>query len=144
MLLNVNRKGRVGRPSLSTAKVRSALQNLVDGQLENIDSWLKQVAAGTPKVNQDGEPLRDADGSLIFVVRPDPASAVKLINDLAEYVIPKLSRSEATVVAHVESVSPADMSTPELERRLMVALGLGADVLEAEYVEMPEKAPQTR
>jgi hypothetical protein len=135
MLLNVNRKGRVGRPTVSTAKIRNALQNLVDGQLGNIDSWLNQVANGTPKVNQDGEPIRDNQGSLVFVVRPDPASAVKIISDLAEYVVPKLSRSDVAVVAKVETVNDLNsMSTLELQHRLLVALGIGAEVVEVEKV----------
>lgn len=134
MLINLNRKGRAGRPTVSTAKVRNALQNLVDGQLENIDAWLHQVADGTPKVDQDGKPIRDKQGSLIFVVRPDPASAVKIISDLAEYVVPKLSRSDVALVAQVENVSLDHMSTEQLQHRLLIALGIGAETVEVEQV----------
>ena len=139
MLIDVPRR-RNGRPTLTTAKVRGALQSLVEGQLENIDTWLRQTANGTPKVDRDGKIVRDKEGSVVYTVKPDPAQAVKLVADLAEFVIPRLSRSEATVVAQVEQVQRIeDVPTDVLKQRLMSSLGLTAE--DAEVV-MPVLKPE--
>ena len=138
----------VGRPkgtrNRNVVNARRAIADFVETNIPRFNGWLENVADGIPKRDQNGRPLIDSQGSVVYVVKPDPAQALKLVADICEFHLPKLSRSEATVVAKVEATDPSQMSTPELQRQLMIKLGLGADVIEVEPVEVPEKASQSR
>ena len=59
-----------GMPNKQTRDIRQAYQNLVEMNLENMTSWLAQVAA------------------------EDPEKAMDLMLKLSEYIIPKLARQE--------------------------------------------------
>jgi hypothetical protein len=61
-----------GAPNRVTMEIREAYQRLVEGNLENMTTWLTQVAAD------------------------DPEKAFDLMIKLSEYVIPKLARQEVT------------------------------------------------
>jgi hypothetical protein len=61
-----------GSPNKVTMEIREAYQRLVEGNLENMTTWLTQVAAD------------------------DPEKAFDLMIKLSEYVIPKLARQEVT------------------------------------------------
>ena len=67
---------RNGRPkdakNKNTAAIRTAYQNLVEMNLENMSMWIAEVAS------------------------EDPKAAVDLMIKLSEYVIPKLARTEVT------------------------------------------------
>ena len=145
MLINVKPKNRQKRATVTTARVRSSLQNLVDGQLENIGKWMKQTAEGVPKVDANGNVIRDNQGSVVFVNRPDPAAAVKLVSELAEYVVPKLSRADVAVAARVEhDFDPKTASTEQLQQRLLESLGLIQPADEGAIIDVtPEPVPVT-
>ena len=138
MLINVKRKNPITRPTLSTAKIRNALQSLVDGQVSNVDGWLREVAGGIPKVDAEGQPLRDAAGSIVWVNKPDPATAVKLIGDLAEFIIPKLSRSDVSMVGKVEHqhLEPGQMNAEQLQAELLRSLGIVQQPIEGEIIDV--------
>ena len=68
-----NRKGRPpGTKNKATQAIRVAYQNLVELNLENMSTWIQQVAADNPK------------------------EAFDLMIKLSEYVLPKLARTEVT------------------------------------------------
>ena len=68
-----NRKGRpAGTKNKTTVAIREAYQNLVELNLENMSTWIGQVAADNPE------------------------KAMDLMIKLSEYVIPKLARTEVT------------------------------------------------
>lgn len=61
-----------GSQNKATKDIKEAYQQLIENNLDNLTAWLEKVAA------------------------KDPEKAIKIINDLSEYVIPKLARSEHT------------------------------------------------
>ena len=68
-----NRNGRPpGAKNKNTVAIREAYQQLVEFNLENMSTWIAQVAADNPE------------------------KAVDLMIKLSEYVIPKLARTEVT------------------------------------------------
>jgi hypothetical protein len=136
MLIDVKPKRRMSRATVNSARIRGHLQALVDGQTANIGQWLKQTAEGIVKVDVDGNPVRDSQGSVVYVNKPDPGGAVKLVSELAEYVIPKLSRSE--VSATVEHLPIDQQSSLALQQRVLESLGL--TTYEPEDVEPIERS----
>lgn len=77
---NLTNRGR-GRPKGSVNKAtktfRETVTNLLEGNADNIQTWLTTVAYG------DGDQ-----------VKPDPKGALELLAKLAEYATPKLARTE--------------------------------------------------
>lgn len=88
----------VGAYSRTTKEARAAISTFVEGNLPKLQGWLSQVAAGLVKVDSNGEPVLDAQDSVVFVIKPDPAQAIKLVADICEYHLPKLSRAEVSSV----------------------------------------------
>lgn len=85
-----------GTPNKSTAAVRDAIARVLQGNAENFGFWLTKVAEGEkqPRI-KDGKPVLDASGAPLmkWLRRPDPGFALRLAMDMAEYHIPRLSRS---------------------------------------------------
>lgn len=108
----------------STRSTRDALAKFVGKNIPRFGKWIEQVADGVPKTDSDGEPIRDDKGSVVYLVRPDPATAIKLVADICEYHLPKLSRAEVSSV----NVS-ASLGTLTIEQ-LMV---MRADLLERSH-----------
>lgn len=70
---NINRNGRkAGVPNKTTTEIREAYQHLVEMNLENMTTWLGQIAD------------------------TDPVKAMDTMIKLSEYVIPRLARQEIT------------------------------------------------
>ncbi len=74
-----------GVPNKNTAELRENLRKLVEFNQKKMQKWLDKV----------GE--------------KDPAKAISLINDMSEYVLPKLSRAE--VVAEVINEYEIDLTS---------------------------------
>lgn len=111
--------------SRTIANARRAIAEFVESNVPRFNNWLDQVAEGIPKRDADGRKILDSQGSVVYLVKPDPATAVKLVGDLTEYHLPRLSRSEASVVAKVEQTSgfdPAQMSSLELQQFIVTKL----------------------
>ena len=100
----VMRGGRIagaGRPkgalNKATTTAREAIAAFVDDNSRRMDELLDQIATGTPKINQDtGEIIKNADGSIAWVVEPNPKGAFDAMQSVIEYHIPKLARVEQT------------------------------------------------
>ena len=69
---------RPGSPNKVTREFRETVQKLLDDNRENIAKWLTLVAEGDQTLD----------------VKPDPAKALTLLSQLAEYAAPKLARTE--------------------------------------------------
>lgn len=63
---------RKGKPNKATADVREALRRLIESNASNLESWLKRVA------------------------RKNPGKALEVVGKLAEFVVPKLARTEVS------------------------------------------------
>jgi len=61
-----------GTENKTTEGIKQAYQMLIENNLDNLTEWLERVAM------------------------TNPAQAISIINDLSEYVIPKLARKELT------------------------------------------------
>ena len=61
---------RKGIPNKTTAEIRNAFQMLVEDNLDNMKVWLSDVA------------------------QEDPERALEIMLKMAEYIVPKLSRTE--------------------------------------------------
>lgn len=63
---------RKGSPNKVTREVREAFRLLLEGNVHHMNGWLQKVA------------------------KDDPAKALELMGKLADYVIPRLARTELT------------------------------------------------
>lgn len=120
----VKRGGRPkGSVNHSTAKARAAIATFVNETAPHMREWLAQAAYGIPKVDANGEVIRDTQGSVVWVNRPDPLGAIKAVANVLEFHLPRINRSELDIVDR--SVLPLEqMSTDELRHRLMVQMGI--------------------
>jgi hypothetical protein len=85
--------GRVkGIPNKATRDVREAITKVLSDNSENFGKWLTTVAEGKKGKVKNGFG-KVVDG---WLVRPDPARAVEIAMNMAEYHIPKLARTEIT------------------------------------------------
>lgn len=135
-------KKPVGTRNRNVVNARRAIADFVESNAPRLNGWLERVADGIPKRDADGKKIVDNQGSVVYVVKPDPATALKLVGDLCEYHLPKLSRSDVAMVAKIEhSTDVSQMNARELEARLLVALGLNeGNIVDVEHV-MVEAVP---
>jgi hypothetical protein len=61
-----------GTPNKVTTDIKEAYKKLIEDNLDNLTGWLEKIA------------------------EKDPEKAIRILNDLSEYVIPKLARQEHT------------------------------------------------
>jgi hypothetical protein len=122
---------KAGRPKGATARTtresRAAIAKFVDSSIPHFVDWLEQVARGIPKTNRAGEFVRDSDGAVVWVNKPDPATAMKLVSEVCEYHLPKLSRQDVQmtgVVANldVDSLTAHDLAQMSLSDLKRLAL----------------------
>ncbi len=88
-----------GRPNNATLGIREALTRVLEGNAENLLTWIASIAEGVkePRI-EDGKPVLDQNGEPVmkWLRQPDPGYATRLILDMAEYQLPKLARTELT------------------------------------------------
>lgn len=81
---NLNRAGRkAGVPNKATTEAREAIKALLDSNLPYIQSWIQSTAEGI---------FDDQAGK--WIVQPNPAKACEIVQNLVEYSVPKLARTE--------------------------------------------------
>ena len=81
---NLNRAGRKpGVPNKATQEAREAVKAILDSNLPFIQSWIQATADGI---------LDDKTGK--YIVQPNPAKACEIVQNLVEYSVPKLARTE--------------------------------------------------
>jgi hypothetical protein len=81
---NLNRAGRkAGVPNKATTEAREAIKALLDANIPFIQSWIQSTAEGI---------FDDVTGK--YIVQPNPAKACEIVQNLVEYSVPKLARTE--------------------------------------------------
>jgi hypothetical protein len=81
---NLNRAGRKpGVPNKATQEAREAVKAILDSNLPFIQSWIQSTAEGI---------FDDQSGK--WIVQPNPAKACEIVQNLVEYSVPKLARTE--------------------------------------------------
>lgn len=74
---------KAGVPNKATTEAREAIKALLDNNLPFIQSWLISTAEGI---------FDDKAGK--FIVQPNPAKACEIVQNLMEFSVPKLARTE--------------------------------------------------
>jgi hypothetical protein len=72
-----------GVPNKATQEAREAIKQLLDANLPYLQSWLTSTAEGI---------FDDQAGK--WIVQPNPAKACEIVNNMVEYAVPKLARTE--------------------------------------------------
>jgi len=72
-----------GVPNKATQEAREAVKAILDSNLPFIQSWIQQTAEGI---------MDDQTGK--YIVQPNPAKACEIVQNLVEYSVPKLARTE--------------------------------------------------
>ena len=138
-------KRTVGRPIRSSDRpminARRAISQFVESNIPRLNGWLDQVANGVPAKTRDGKPIYDSYGAPVWLIKPDPLAALKVVGDLTEYHLPKLSRQEVTAAISLEGPKDVgEMSTDDLKR--LVLRHLGVDALPGEFKEVAQQVPE--
>jgi hypothetical protein len=119
----------------------------VEKNVPRFTGWLDKVANGIPKVDTAGNVLRDNAGSVIYLIKPDPLGALKIVGDLTEYHLPKLVRQDVSVTGAIATLDMGNVTQDEITqmsladlKRLALELMVkqGGDVIDvqAEVVEV--------
>jgi hypothetical protein len=83
-LKNIKGAGRpAGSPNKATQEAREAVKAILDSNLPYIQSWIQSTAEGI---------FDDQTGK--WIVQPNPAKACEIVQNLVEYSVPKLARTE--------------------------------------------------
>jgi hypothetical protein len=83
---------KVGSVNKTTRDVREAIAKVLGDNADNFGKWLTEVAEG-----RRGK-IKNGYGKVVdsWLIKPDPARAVEIAMNMAEYHIPKLARTELT------------------------------------------------
>ena len=74
---------QAGVPNKATAEAREAVKAILDSNLPYLQAWIQSTAEGI---------MDDATGK--WIVQPNPAKACDIVQNLVEYSVPKLARTE--------------------------------------------------
>jgi hypothetical protein len=74
---------KAGVPNKATQEAREAVKAILDSNLPFIQSWIQSTADGI---------YDDLAGK--WIVQPNPAKACEIVQNLVEYSVPKLARTE--------------------------------------------------
>jgi len=74
---------KAGVPNKVTQEARELIKQLLDANLPHLQSWIVATANGI---------IDDATGK--YIVQPNPAKSCEIVQNLLEYSVPKLARTE--------------------------------------------------
>ena len=74
---------KAGVPNKATAEAREAVKALLDANLPYLQTWLYNTAEGL---------FDDETGK--WIVPPNPGKACDIVQNMVEYAVPKLARTE--------------------------------------------------
>ena len=103
---------------------RAAIASFVETNAPRFGQWLEQIADGIPKVDELGKVIRDDTGAVVWVVRPSPLDATKLVSDIMEFHLPKLSRQDlqvSGVIGTLNNLSPGAVALLEMDPAALTA-----------------------
>lgn len=86
-----------GTENKTTRDIKEAFRMLIEKNLDNMTDWLEKVAA------------------------KNPAQALMIVSDLAEYTTPKLARSQVEHSGEINTSNISNLSTEELIKRAEAA-----------------------
>jgi hypothetical protein len=85
-----------GIPNKATRAAREAIAAFVDNNAHRLQEWLDKIADGVPMLDAQGKPVYTDEGEPRFLTTPNPEKAATMFNNVIEYHVPKLARSEVT------------------------------------------------
>lgn len=85
-----------GIPNKATRAAREAIATFVDGNAHRLQEWLDKVADGVPMLDAKGKQIYNDAGEPRYITPPNPEKAAAMFNNVIEYHVPKLARSEVT------------------------------------------------
>ena len=100
----------------SVREARRAVADFVDSNLPRFNGWLSQVANGIPQVDKNGVVQTTESGVPIYLVKPDPLAAIKVVADVCEYHLPKLARTDVAVTGVVAHLDGGEWTQEELAK----------------------------
>jgi hypothetical protein len=74
---------QAGTPNKVTQEAREAVKALLDANLPYLQTWLQNTAEGI---------MDDETGK--YIVLPNPGKACDIVQNMVEYAVPKLARTE--------------------------------------------------
>lgn len=95
---------------------RRAIADFVDLNVPRFNGWLNQVANGIPQVDKDGAVQTTDSGVPMWLVKPDPLAAMKLVADVCEYHLPKLVRQDVSVTGTVAHLDANNITAEDLAK----------------------------
>lgn len=72
-----------GTPNKATQEAREAVKAILDSNLPYLQAWIQSTAEGI---------MDDQTGK--WIVPPNPAKACDIVQNMVEYAVPKLARTE--------------------------------------------------
>lgn len=93
-----------GTPNHTTRDFREIVQRIIDENAENLGRWIAEVAEGKPAQIVDPDPSTGRLGGVIPGVEPNPARAIALVAELAQFVAAKQRHADEGGVQEVRPV----------------------------------------
>lgn len=91
---NAGKGRKKGVPNKATGVAREAFAMFVETNASKMQKWLNRVAEGVPVIDPDTNEQAERNGVPLWITPPAPATALDIIQRIAEYHIPKLARTE--------------------------------------------------
>jgi len=115
-----------GRPhgtrNKNVVNARRAIADFVESNLPRFNNWLDQIADGIPAKTKAGQKVFDSNGCVVYLVKPDPLAALKVVADITEYHLPKLSRQDVSVSGVIANLDVDSLTAYDLTQMSLADL----------------------